>query len=812
MNVLKFGGSSVETPENIELVLGILSNATQPYIVVVSAFGGVTDQLIAIGQKAASGDDSFRNDFQNIVNRHLATVKALVPIDQQSSVLSAVQQSLNTLETLYEGTYLLNELSAKTEAIVSGYGELLSYFIIGHAAKAKGISIELCDTRKLIETAFKEGKVVVNFERTNNKIQSFFKNQNKNNFIVPGFVAADEKGVSTTLGRGGSDYTASIIAAALKAQKLEIWTDVSGMFTANPSLVRQAISIDQISYQEAMELSHFGAKVLYAPTVQPVMKQDVEVLIKNTFKPEDRGTQIGNFPPNSQVVKGITHINNIALLTLEGSGMVGFPGYSKRLMEVLSDLNINIVMITQASSEQSICVGIDESDAQRAQKGIEEAFEYEISLGRLNPVSIEKDLAILALVGDNMKNHQGISGKMFSTLGYNNVNVKAIAQGASERNITAVIDKKDVKKALNVLHERFFETQIKQLNLFVTGVGNVGSKLLEQIQQQRDYLCEELRLNLRVIGICNSRKMTFNHKGIDLSDWQKLLENGEKSSPEDFIAKTKEMNMRNSIFVDNTASEKIAQTYDQYLQNNIGVVTCNKIAAADNLGHYKKLKNLSKTFGVPFLFETNVGAGLPIIDTLNNLIASGDKVRSIQAVLSGSLNFVFNNFNNENSFHDVVLEAQEKGYTEPDPKIDLSGVDVARKILILAREAGYELELSDIKNESFLPKSCLETQDNDSFFESLKENAQHFNEIYAQAAAKNCRLKYVASFEDGRASVGLQHIPVGHDFYNLEGSDNIVLFSTDRYAAQPLIVKGAGAGAEVTASGIFADIIRIGKK
>ncbi|MFK7813565.1 MAG: bifunctional aspartate kinase/homoserine dehydrogenase I, partial [Maribacter sp.] len=572
-----------------------------------------------------------------------------------------------------------------------------------------------------------------------------------------------------------------------------------------------AKAIPHISYEEAMELSHFGAKVLYPPTIQPVLTKGISIVIKNTFKPEDEGTLITKSQnEKGKSVRGITHIDNMALLSLEGSGMVGIPGISKRFFEVLSLSEISVVLITQASSEHSICVGVSEDDIDKAVQIVNTAFEYEIERGKIKPVIAEKSLAIIALVGDNMKSHQGLSGKMFSTLGKNNVNIRVIAQGASERNISAVIKKEDVKKALNALHEEFFEENVKQLNLFVMGVGNVGAKFLNQVCQQKKYLKENLKLNIRVIGLSNSRTMVFDEGGIPLKTWKEKLEAGEKADKEKFFEKVNELNYRNSIFVDNTASAEVSTTYSTYLSNSISVVTCNKIACSSEYSNYQKLKSLARTYNAPFLFETNVGAGLPIIDTLKHLIASGDKILKIQAVLSGSLNFVFNNFNDKNTFHDVVKQAQEEGYTEPDPKIDLSGVDVMRKILILARESGNQLEISDIENKSFLPQESLDTNNNDDFFTSLVKYESDFQKLYADAVVKNSKLKYVAQFENGKASVGLQEIPKGHDFYNLEGSDNIVLFYTERYPNQPMIIKGAGAGADVTASGIFADIIRIG--
>jgi aspartokinase/homoserine dehydrogenase 1 len=551
---------------------------------------------------------------------------------------------------------------------------------------------------------------------------------------------------------------------------------------------------------------------LYPPTIQPVLRKNIPILIKNTFEPEAEGTLISNkeATPNSNPVKGITHIDNITLITLEGSGMIGVAGSSKRLFEVLSQEDVNVIFITQASSEHSICIGILNADAEKAENAINTVFANEIIQNKIDPCIVEKNLCIIALVGENMKNHQGLSGRMFSTLGKNNVNIRAIAQGASERNISAVINERDVKKALNTLHENFFEENTKQLNLFVMGVGNVGEKFIEQIHQQKKFLKENLKINLRVVAMSNSRKMLFDEDGIPLKEWKSLLENGETANQDTFISTVKSLNLRNSIFVDITANAAVSETYANYLNQNIAVVTCNKIACSSEYDNYKKLKNLSRQYNAPFLFETNVGAGLPIIDTLKHLIASGDKVNKIQAVLSGSLNFIFNNFDENNSFHDVVKEAGIQGFTEPDPKIDLSGVDVARKILILIRESGYQFNIEDIINKSFMPAVCLATTNNEDFLKSLVNHATHFENLLAEAKAKDCRLKYVATFESGKASVGLEFIPKESPFYNLEGKDNIVQFYTDRYIDQPLLIKGAGAGAAVTASGIFADVIRIG--
>jgi len=811
MKVLKFGGSSVAKPENIVKIKNIISKYNDPIILVVSAFGGVTDLLLQAGSLASAQDQKYKEILHTLEERHLGTVKELIPVTTQSKVLSKVKSEFNVLETLLEGAYFIGEITPKLSDKIVSYGELLSSYIISEYLINEKLDAIFKDSRELIITHKLNGKNVVNFTKTNANCEEFFNSSKKQVSVCPGFIATSEEGISTTLGRGGSDYTAAIYAAAVDADILEIWTDVSGMYTANPKMVKQAKAIPHISYEEAMELSHFGAKVLYPPTIQPVLSKGISIVIKNTFSPEEKGTLITKSKnEKGKTVRGISHIGNIALLSLEGPGMVGIPGISKRFFEVLSQADISVVLITQASSEHSICVGISANDVEKAISIVNEAFEYEIERGRIKTVIPESDLAIVALVGDNMKSHQGLSGKMFSTLGKNNVNIRVIAQGASERNISCIIDEKDVKKALNALHEEFFEENIKQLNLFVMGVGNVGAKFLEQIREQRKFLKENLKLNIRVIGMSNSRTMLFDEKGIDLNDWATKLANGEKADKVKFLALVNSLNYRNSIFVDNTASEEVSKTYSEYLGNSISVVTCNKIACSSEFENYSHLKSLARTYNAPFLFETNVGAGLPIIDTLKHLIASGDKILKIQAVLSGSLNFVFNNFNDQTTFHDVVKQAQEEGYTEPDPKIDLSGVDVMRKILILARESGNQLEISDIKNNPFLPEESLNTDNNEDFFASLIKHEPHFQSLFSSAKKSDSKLKYVAQFDDGKASVGLQEIPKGHDFYNLEGSDNIVLFYTERYPNQPMIIKGAGAGAAVTASGIFADIIRIG--
>ncbi len=810
MQVLKFGGTSVANAENINKVVDIVKNALSKdkIIMVVSALGGTTDMLIDAVKLAASHDESYKEKLKVIEKRHLQVVKDLIPLEKQSTTLSVVKKKFNELESICEGAFLLQELSPRTLDSVVSFGELLSSLIISARLTTLKIAHQWVDSREIIRTNSDFGQAAVDFDTTNKIIKKHFAKDAQKLYIVPGFIASDIKGITTTLGRGGSDFTAAIVAAATDAKLLEIWTDVSGMMTADPRLVSNAKVIPNISFLEAMELSHFGAKVIYPPTIHPVMVKDIPIKIKNTFAPKDFGTLVErNAKRNKNSVCGISSIGKITLLSLEGSGMVGVPGTSKRLFESLSKEKINIILITQASSEHSICVAVDEVNAMKAKNILDTEFATEISFHKIEPVVVESDLSIIALVGDNMKNHSGISGKMFSALGRNGINIRAIAQGSSEKNISTVIKTADVKKAVNVLHEAFFETVHKQMNLFIVGCGNVGGKLIEQLKEQVSNIDGQLHLQVRVVGIASSKKMLLNEDGIDLKNWKAKLQDSAKMDSEKFIDFIVEKNLRNSVFVDVTANQDIAKCYGSLLKKSISVVACNKIACSSAYGNYKQLKEYAREFNASFLYETNVGAALPIIGTLNDFIRSGDRVNRIEAVLSGTLNYVFNNYDGKKSFAEIVQNAQDEGFTEPDPRLDLSGKDVMRKILILAREAGYKMEMDDIKNNSFLPASCMKGDVKD-FYKELVKHEAHFKDLYDKAAKEGCKLKFVATLEKGKASVGLQHINKEQDLYHLYGKDNVVLFFTNRYAQQPLVIKGAGAGADVTASGIFADIIR----
>ena len=808
MKVLKFGGTSVADSRSIDKVISILESNDGPLFVVVSALSGITNLLQkCLNAKGESVDDII----SEIEHRHLEIITNLCDGNHQISLKNFLRDNLNELNDLLNVISKTSEVSIEKKSKVLTLGEILSSNIIYEIIRQRGLDIFYIDSRELIFTKDSNNNIQLDDEKTSDSISKIVGSVKSKLIISPGYICSNHEGKTYNLGRGGSDYSAAIYAKYLNAKVLEIWTDVSGVFSANPKIVKKASPISYLSYKEAMELSFFGAKVIYFPTLQPLIEDNIPVFIKNTFKPDEEGTCISNSTKldNDEVVKGISHIENISILNFEGSGMVGVPGFSKRFFEALSSNHINVIMITQASSEFSICVAIDSNYVDLAKEVVDKEFEFEISQQRINRSQIESNLANIAIVGDRMKSKKGISGKLFNSLGNNNINVRAIAQGASERNISIIIDEDNANKALNALHESFFEKDLKDIHLFITGVGNVGGYLIQQIKNQRKFISKNLGLNLKVLGISNSKKMLISENEVDLDNWLDTLNKSNTNADKDLFQEILvKLNKRNSLFIDNTASDIIPLTYNNYLKNGIGVITCNKISNSSSLSEYKELRDSSRRYNAAFLYETNVGAALPVISTLKNLINSGDKILKIEAVLSGTLNYIFNNFLEENTFHDIVSRAVELGYTEPDPKIDLCGIDVCRKILILARESGFNLEYDQVEKNHFLPTESINTNSKDEFILSLKENNDHFNKILNDAKEKNCRLKFVAKLDNGKASVGLEAVPNDHPFYNLVGSDNITVFFTERYKESPLVVKGAGAGGEFTASGVFADIIK----
>ncbi len=808
MKVLKFGGTSVANSDNIRKVIDIVKNKQEQVVIVVSALGGITNTITQCAELASRRNPEYQILIAEIESKHIEAARDLITNGKLREVNNIVKELIKELNDICHGVYLLQEISPKTKDYLLGFGERMSALIISEAFNSLNINTKHIDARELIVTDENYGNANVDFDASydqiNEKLQGI-----SDNIVVNGFIATSKFRNQTTLGRGGSDYTAAILANALNANILEIWTDVSGVMTADPNLVSSAYPLKQLSYEEAMELSHFGAKVIYPPTIQPVLQKGIPVLIKNTFKPNEEGTLIcKETKKSSNPVKGLSHINQAALLTLTGSGMVGTTGTLSRLFSTLYANKINIMFVTLASSEHTVTVGIDSKDITLALDALNVEFASEMKLGKINDILIEDELSIVALVGDNMKESVGLSGKTFHSLGTNGINVRAIAQGSTERNISIVIKRGDVKKALNVLHESFFLSEVKKMHLFIVGVGNVGQKLLQQVEEQKEYLKNEFKLEIRVAALANSRKMLFNHEYV--GDWyDELMEKGETTDMRKFISKIRDLNMRNSVFVDNTANGEIAKVYADVLDESISVVASNKIAASSAYSNYKYLNELATKRNIKYLYETNVAAGLPVIRTIRSMIKSGDKIHKIEAVLSGSLNFIFNNFNDENSFAKTVEMAMEEGYTEPDPRIDLSGTDVMRKILILARESGCALEFEEISNESFIPQELFEKESTEEFLKALRENSEHFEGIRKKAESEGKKLRFTAVYEKGKAKVGLQSVGKESPYYQLDGKDNIVLIYSKRYNEQPLIVKGAGAGAEVTASGVFADIMSI---
>lgn len=809
MRVIKFGGSSVGTPQKVNEVLSIISAIAEKekIAVVISAFSGVTDTLIHLAQAALAGDEHFKHLFKQLEKRHCDAVKSLVTTKHQPAVMSNVLQMLNELHDLLKGISLIKELSPKTLDLTISFGERLSAYILSEAAKKVLKGCCYLDARNVVKTDNNFGYANVNFHKTNQLIKNYFHQQQSTVFIT-GFIGSTDAGETTTLGRSGSDYTASIFGAALRAKAIEIWTDVDGIMTADPRLVKQAFSLTSITYEEAMELSHFGAKVIFPATMRPAMSAGIPIIVKNTFKPQFEGTIISNKNiDQTNWIKGISSLDNIALLNVAGSGMLGVAGVSGRLFTALSKAKVNVILISQASSEHSICIAVHEKDATCAKEIIEKEFHYEIRSKQIDEISLKQALSIVAIVGENMKHLPGTASKMFTALGKNGINIVAIAQGSSEKNISAVIETKDRTKALNSLHETFFLTDKKALNVFVIGAGLVGGKLLDIIEKQKKSLAQKQLINLQLVGIANSKKMFVGNN--DIKHWKDSINNSEETTDLNvFIEKVKSANLPNSVIVDATASEEPLKIYEKALAANIAVVTPNKRACSGKFSFYNKLKTLSLKHHTHFLYETNVGAGLPVINTLNDLLLSGDEIIKIEAVVSGTLNYLFYHFDEGMSFTELLLKAKELGYTEPDPREDLSGMDVARKILILARECGSSLELKDVKVQNLVPAMSKRAKTVDEFFEMLKTEENQFSLKLSKAKKNGNKLKYIATYENGKASTALKEVNSNHPFYALAGTENCFSFTTTRYKQYPLVVKGPGAGADVTAAGVFADIVK----
>ncbi len=812
MLILKFGGSSVGSADAISKVKEIL-NKKGIQGVVVSAMKGVTNLLESAGKKAAQGNEQYSGIFRKIEEQHLTAIKSLIKASNRVEILASTKKLLNNLEDVLHGIYLIKEFSPRSQDLVLSYGERLSATIISTYLIQEGLNTSYLDARDFIKTDSTFGYARVDFRATTKNIKAHFQKINSLP-IITGFIASNKEGVTTTLGRGGSDYSAAIFASALNASELEIWTDVDGVLTADPKEVKNAFSLGELSYIEAMELSYFGAKVIHPPTLQPVINKKIPLRIRNTFNPEFEGTLIRKSIRESisdQKIKGISSVKDISLVSIIGSGMVGVPGVSSRLFGTLSNADINVILISQASSEHSICFAIDPSDAKEAELVIREEFELELERKKIEDVAIENDLSIVAVVGENMKHTPGISGKLFNALGHNGVNVIAIAQGSSEINISVVIEEKNIKKALNLLHDAYFLSDYKNINVFLVGTGLIGSTLIDQIKDQSQYLREKLGLSINITGISNSRNMHFNSSGIDLSGWRKLIDKpGSGADTDTFITRMNAENLPNSVLVDCTSSKSVTSFYPTILGASISIVTPNKLANSGTHKNYEHLKSLAFQKNVKYLFETNVGAGLPVIRTLNDLTFSGDQILRIEGVLSGTLSYIFNTYDGSVPFSKVVKTAMENGFTEPDPRDDLSGEDVCRKILILGREAGFILEPTNVLADMFLPDSCFKADTVKGFFKELEKADGVMLDLIEKTKKKNQVLRYIASLEKGIAKVKLLSVGSDHPFYALSGSDNIISFTTQRYKERPLVVKGPGAGADVTAAGVFSEIISIG--
>ncbi|MGB1206702.1 MAG: bifunctional aspartate kinase/homoserine dehydrogenase I [Chitinophagales bacterium] len=813
MKVLKFGGTSVKNAERIAKVRDIVAETlkeNKKVVVVVSALGGLTDVLIGAAKKAEAGDDTFKDVMEDISYRHRKTADQLFSTEEMKSFRSYLRSTTNNLENLLFGTSLIKELSPRSLDRVMSYGEIMSSYIVAHFFAKSLPNVEHIDSREIIKTNDDFGNAQVDFEKTNANIAEKMGNES-GVYVMGGFIASTDDNVTTTLGRGGSDFTAAIIGAGLGANEIEIWTDVDGVMTADPRKVKKAFSLTHMTYEEAMEMSHFGAKVIHPPTVQPALDKKIPIRIRNTFNSAFEGTLITSRNNADYPVKGISSISDISLMTVQGSGLIGVTGIAGRLFTVLARHRVNITLITQASSEHSITFAVKPTDTEKAKKAIEEEFLYEIRSHLINDISVENNLAIVAVIGSGMKNMKGISGRTFRALGANGVNIRAIAQGSSELNISSVISKNDIVKSLNALHETFFLSDTKSIHLFVVGAtGLIGTTLLEQINKQQQFLAESQSLELKLVAVTNSRQMFFDVDGLNLTNWNSILEQkGNKANLQTFIENMKALNLPNTIFIDCTASATPIKHYADILSSSISIVTPNKIANSSSLQNYVQYQKLAKKYNVKFLYETNVGAGLPVISTLKGLLQSGDEILQIDAVLSGSLSFIFNSFSDEKRFSDVVKQAQDKGFTEPDPRDDLSGRDVARKVLILSREIGKNIEIDDIEVENILPQACLDAKNVADFFEALAANDDYFAEMRNKASKAGKVLRFLASVTPQKASVSLQAVDSNNPFYSLSGSDNMIVFKTARYLDRPLVVKGPGAGAAVTAAGVFAEIISI---
>ena len=808
MKVMKFGGTSVGSVNSILSVKKIVESANEPVIVVVSALGGITDKLINTAKMAASGDAAYENEFREIVYRHVEMIKEVIPVgENQVEVQRRIGELLNELKDIYQGIYLIKDLSTKTSDTIVSYGERLSSIIVAEIIE-DAINF---DSRTFIKTEKKHSKHILDSELTNILIKKTFSDLPKVS-VVGGFISSDKQSDEVTnLGRGGSDYTAAIIAAALSADSLEIWTDVDGFMTADPRVISTAYTISELSYAEATELCNFGAKVVYPPTIYPVYHKNIPILIKNTFNPEAKGTIIKQeaSSPQSKAIKGISSINDTALITVQGLGMVGVIGVNYRIFRALAQSGISVFMVSQASSENSTSIGVRNADSDLACEVLTEEFAKEIKMGEISPIHAEKNLATIAIVGENMKHTPGIAGKLFGTLGRNGISVIACAQGASETNISFVVDSKYLRKSLNVIHDSFFLSEYQVLNLFICGTGTVGGSLIDQIRTQREKLMAENGLKLNVVGIADANRAIFSRNGIDLNNYkQELTENGMDSNIDILRDEIISMNIFNSVFVDCTASAAVASLYKDLLSHNVSVVAANKIAASSEYENYRELKQIARQRGVKYLFETNVGAGLPIINTINDLIHSGDKILKIEAVLSGTLNYIFNKISADIPFSKTIKMAQEERYSEPDPRIDLSGKDVIRKLVILAREAGYHLEQEDVEKHLFIPDEFFEGSLED-FWKRIPTMDAEFEARRKILESEHKHWRFVATLDHGKASVGLQEVSSNHPFYNLEGSNNVILLTTERYKEYPMMIQGYGAGAGVTAAGVFADIMSI---